>query len=119
MRIYKAKGKNQITNNDIPESAGVYFLFSKNELLYIGKSKNLRKRIADHFCNGLMKVHMVNPDEILKVGIILTKDEFIAMSIEDKLIKLIPTKWNKNPFYKRDWYQDWKFKEGMFAQVNS
>lgn len=35
---------------DLPHSAGVYYLWDKsNELLYIGKSKDIKKRVAQHF----------------------------------------------------------------------
>ncbi len=115
MKLYKATGKNKIENDWIPESSGVYFLWSKYELLYIGKAKNLRRRVAQHFGNGFMVQHMVNPDEVLKVSIIFTKDEFDALRLESKLLKLLPTKWNKKPFYKSEYYWDWRKGEGIFA----
>jgi len=118
MKIYRPQGKNKIENDWIPETSGVYFLWSKYELLYIGKSKNLKKRIAQHFSNGFLAQHMVNPDEIWRVSIILTKDEFDALRLESNLIKLIPTKWNGSPFYKMDWYQDWKWGGGIFTDKN-
>jgi len=44
------KGKPyQKTNPHIPEKGGIYFLFGEDtELLYIGQSENLRKRISVH-----------------------------------------------------------------------
>jgi len=60
---------------------------------------------------------MVNPDEIAKVSVIFTEDQFDAERKEQELIKLIPTKWNKKPFYKSECYQDWRNGEGLFAEV--
>jgi DNA polymerase-3 subunit epsilon len=116
MRLYKPQGTKTIQNSQIPDCSGVYFLWSKTELLYIGKAKNLRLRISQHFSNGMLTQHMVNPEEIKKVSVIFTKDEFDALRLEDSLVKLIPTKWNNKPFYKMDWYRDWKFGEGMFKE---
>jgi excinuclease UvrABC nuclease subunit len=104
-------------NPQIPNCAGVYFLWSNIELLYIGKAKNLRLRISQHFSNGMLVQHMVNSDEIKKVSVIFTKDEFDALRLEDNLIKLIPTKWNNRPLYKQEWYNDWRFGEGMFKET--
>ena len=37
----------------LPETAGVYLFKDKNEnILYIGKAKNLKKRIKQHFQKG-------------------------------------------------------------------
>ena len=100
--------------NNIPEVTGVYFLWSKKELLYIGKAKKIKNRISEHKSNGLFATHMINPDELWKVSIIETADEFDAARLEKALLNLIPTKWNQLPFYKRDWYQDWRFGKGIF-----
>ncbi|NHJ87522.1 MAG: hypothetical protein FK734_18825 [Asgard group archaeon] len=37
---------------DLPEKPGVYFFFHEKEIIYIGKSVNLKKRISDHFRKG-------------------------------------------------------------------
>lgn len=118
MRLYRARGKKTFQNNLIPESPGVYFLWSKYELLYIGKSKNLRKRIAQHLGNAFITLRMVNPDEVNKVSVIFTRDVSEAERVEKILIKLIPTKWNDQPFYETDWYDDWRFNEGMFQEID-
>lgn len=114
-RMYVARGKKTIQNPQIPETSGVYLFWSSYELLYIGKAKNLRMRIAQHLGNSPFKLDMINPDEIRKVSVIFTKDIYDAEILETQLIQLIPTKWNKKPFYKSDWYNDWKYGEGMFA----
>ena len=100
MKFYEPKGINELQNKDIPNSPGVYFFWSKNELLYIGNSYDLRRRIAAHFSEGFPYLPMVNPKLIWKVSIILVKNKDDAKRIERQLIDLIPTKFNKNPFYK-------------------
>ena len=45
--------------SEIPEKAGVYFFIdSNNEILYIGKSVCLKKRITDHFRKGNNRIFM-------------------------------------------------------------
>ncbi len=100
---------------NLPETSGVYFLFSKNELLYIGKAKNLKKRINQHFGNGYLQRHIVNPEEINKIMIRITKDEFDAERIKSYLLKLLPTKFNKNWFCNKEYYLDWRNQTGIFA----
>lgn len=114
MNIYNPRCKKTLVNKWIPESPGVYFLWSKYDLLYIGKAKNLQKRIAQHLGSGLMVQHIINPEEVWKVSIIFTKDEFDAARLEKNLIDLIPTKHNKFPFFKQELYYDWKFGRGVF-----
>lgn len=43
--------------DSLPEKPGVYFFFgAESEIIYIGKSVNLKKRISDHFRKGTEKV---------------------------------------------------------------
>ena len=43
--------------DSLPEKPGVYFFFGGNgEIIYIGKSINLKKRISDHFRKGTDKI---------------------------------------------------------------
>ena len=102
MKFYEPIGEHQTQNNNIPELPGVYFFWSRKELIYIGYSNNLRKRIGKHFGEGFMKVisQMVDTKLVWKVSIMITKDKVEANTIEQQLIKLIPTKFNKIPFYK-------------------
>ena len=118
--FFQPNGKNTIQNNKIPEWSGVYFLWSKEMLLYIGSSKNLRKRIGQHLSEGFKK-YIVNPEEVWKVSIILTKDEFDARRLESQLLKLIPTKNNGNWFYEQELFSFWVndgFKDKHKANIN-
>lgn len=35
--------------NEIPETTGLYFFYDSEKLIYVGKAKNLRRRIKAHF----------------------------------------------------------------------
>jgi len=115
MKLYNAVGDKTFTNNNIPKCSGVYFLWSEKELIYIGKAKNLRIRIAQHSGNGFMKIHMVNPEELEKVSVIKCEDEFDATRLEKQFLELIFPKYNQKPWYEYEDYRDWKFGEGKYA----
>ena len=106
MKFYEPKGEHQIQNNNIPEIPGVYLLWSDEELIYIGESYNVRTRIAHHFGDSFMNVKMVDKELITKVSIIPSKDKEDAERIESNLTYLIPTRFNKNPFYKSNQLKD-------------
>jgi predicted GIY-YIG superfamily endonuclease len=107
-----------ILNKRLPDSSGVYFLWSKYELLYIGKSNNIRKRVAQHLSRNFFSKDMVVAEEVIKVSFLLTRDEFDALRLESHLLKIFPTKWNGNPAYNQEWFQDMKFGRGMFEFVD-
>ena len=80
----------------LPSKSGVYKMISvRNEVLYIGKAKNLTKRVRSYanpmkFNYRLQKmVSLVN-----KVDFIITKNEAYALLLEASLIKEIKPKFN-------------------------
>lgn len=108
MKIYGVSGGKTIQNKNISEESGVYFIWLDYELLYIGSTGNLRKRIAQHISFGFTNQHLINSNEAKKVSVMITKDRFEAFRIEELLIELIPTKWNEKSFYNCKGYQDWR-----------
>ena len=76
-------------NVEFPESPGVYkFYNSENEVIYIGKAKNIRKRVTSYF-----KVRKGEGKRIAKlksaikyIEIIITKTESDALILEQGLI---------------------------------
>lgn len=86
MRI-DCKSKGFLTN--LPEGPGVYKYFnSENKLLYVGKAKNLRKRISSYF----QKQHpdqktRVLVKQIQSVETLLVGSELDALLLENNLIK--------------------------------
>ncbi len=80
----------------IPSNSGVYqFIAENDEVLYVGKAKNLHKRIASYsnanaLCARIMR--MVNL--AYKIEIIQTKTELEALLLEHNLIKKISPRFN-------------------------
>lgn len=92
------------TKNDIPESPGVYLYKDKdNHILYIGKAKNLKKRVSSYFIKTpvYLKTHLL-VQQIHQIDIILVNNESEALFLEATLIKKHLPKFNIN------------FKDGKF-----
>lgn len=95
---YKNLNEN-ITVKDIetlPESCGTYYFFDENhQLLYIGKSKNIRHRVLSHLGNSGSKRAMEMKERIHSISYELTGSELIALLKESKEIK------EQKPIYNR------------------
>jgi excinuclease ABC subunit C len=81
----------------IPHSSGVYkFLNDKQEVLYIGKAKDLRKRVANYFRNaddrGTRIQKMVEQAD--DISFLVTNSDIEALILEDNLIKESMPKYN-------------------------
>ena len=72
-----------------PESPGIYkMLDKKNNIIYIGKAKNLKKRIASYFQKNLpRKITRILVQQIVSFDTIVTDTEKEALLLEDHLIK--------------------------------
>jgi DNA polymerase-3 subunit epsilon len=75
--------------HDLPESTGVYYFYNdKNELIYIGKSKNIKSRVISHFNNSSTKKAIQMRNEIADIDYELTGSELIALLKESHEIKM-------------------------------
>ncbi len=80
----------------LPENAGVYYLHdSKGNVIYIGKSNNIRKRILSHFNNKKSRRHIDMRNAISDISFEETGNELIALLLESEEIK------KQKPFYNR------------------
>lgn len=73
----------------LPELPGVYLMHNKNgEIIYIGKAKNLKKRVKSYFKKTLetRKLRVMVP-KIVKFEFIVTDSEVEALILESHLIK--------------------------------
>jgi len=79
----------------IPDSPGVYIFYAQDKkVLYVGKAKNLKKRVQSYFRSNLaLKVaHLVA--EASKIEFFLTNTEKDALILEAELIKKYKPKYN-------------------------
>lgn len=88
--------------NKLPKTPGVYFFKNKKqEIIYIGKAKNIRSRVKGHFIN--FKANQKNDGErttiipyrkIIDVDFIPTRSEKNALILESGLVKKHQPKYN-------------------------
>jgi len=81
--------------NKIPNTPGIYKFFQNNEIIYIGKAKNLKKRVATYF-NKSSKDRKTSQIKNLtnKIETFTTKNEVEALLLEQNLIKENKPKFN-------------------------
>lgn len=74
--------------DEIPNKAGVYkFYNDTNQLIYIGKSVHIKKRIEQHLRNCKTRKAIEMQQEIARIEFDLTGSELIALLLESQLIK--------------------------------
>lgn len=72
----------------IPDSPGIYYFYNeKQELIYIGKSRNLQQRISTHLSNNTTSRSMEMRDMIADLDWEITGSELIALLKESSEIK--------------------------------
>lgn len=79
-----------------PTVSGVYKMIDeKGEILYIGKAKNLKKRIASYVNRKNLSIRIQNMLlQVAKIETIITDDEEKALILEQDLIKEFSPKYN-------------------------
>ena len=86
----------KIISNNLPSNPGVYQFFdSKNNIIYIGKAKNLKKRVNSYFSK---QSHTGKTNKLISnisfIKHILVKTESDALLLENNLIKKYKPKYN-------------------------
>lgn len=96
-RLSKLNPKLDISKLEIiPEEPGVYYFYNDyGELIYIGKSRNLRQRISTHLSNNSTNRAMEMRDLIADIDWETTGSELIALLRESREIK------ENKPIYNR------------------
>ena len=80
----------------LPEEPGVYYFYNENNnLIYIGKSKNIHQRVMTHLSNNSSKRAMQMRDETADIDFELTGNELIALLKESEEIKLNKPRFNR------------------------
>ena len=79
----------------MPNTPGVYKFFNKQEIIYIGKAKDLKKRVSSYFGNSF-KDRKTSQIKFLtdKIETFTTKNEVEALLLEQMLIKENKPKFN-------------------------
>ena len=98
--------------DELPEKVGVYKLFDEdNQLIYIGKSKNIKKRVDQHLKNYKANKNGEMRKDICRAEFILTGSELIALLLESKLIKKHKPKYNRM-------LRKSRFSHGLFKYID-
>lgn len=88
----------------LPAITGVYYMHNKEgEIFYIGKSKNIRKRINQHFTGETAKSHKIQK-LIAAVTYEETGSELVALLKESEEIKKLRPKFNRSQRRKLYYY---------------
>jgi len=77
-------------------SPGVYQMLDKNNrIIYIGKARNLKKRVSSYFQKTLTNARLVAlVKQIVRIDVIVTQNENEALLLENQLIKQHLPKYN-------------------------
>ncbi len=79
----------------LPEKVGVYYIHRDNgNIIYIGKSRNIRKRVNQHFTRTAKKARLIQK-EVVAVTYEETGNELIALLKENEEIKKNQPKYNR------------------------
>ena len=83
--------------NALPDAAGVYFFYdSDGQIIYVGKSINIRKRIIQHFNIDYKSNKSIEfKNRIADITYELTGSELVALLYESDLIKKLKPQYNR------------------------
>jgi DNA polymerase III subunit epsilon len=79
----------------LPSKTGIYYIHNENgDLIYIGKSRNIKKRVNQHFTGTNQKSRKIQA-EVYAVTFEITGSELIALLKESEEIKINKPKYNR------------------------
>lgn len=81
----------------LPESSGVYLMYNKSKkVIYVGKAKNLRKRVTSYFLSNRDMKTSALVKNIVRIEHIIVGNEYEALVLENNLIKKYNPHYNIN-----------------------
>jgi len=90
------KKKLQEDVSSLPDAPGIYyFLNSRNDVIYVGKAKSLKKRVKSYFLSNNQRKAKKIAAQAKRVKIEITNTELTALLAEAELIKIINPKHNR------------------------
>ena len=96
----------------LPEEAGVYFFLDDNHnIIYIGKSLNIKSRVMSHLSNNTTKRALEMKNKVAEIDYEITGSELIALLLESHEIA------KHLPVYNRAQRRT-MFNHGLFYQVD-
>src|SRR6476620_5425045 len=79
----------------LPDGPGVYlFHDGSGKVIYVGKAKSIKKRVASHFSNPVTRGAVEMTDSIESVEYLLVASEFEALLVEQNFIKQYQPRFN-------------------------
>ncbi len=73
--------------HELPEEAGVYYFYNKEgDIVYIGKSINIKKRVMSHFAKQTAKAKKLY-EQVWEIQYEVTGSELVALLLESQEIK--------------------------------
>ena len=79
----------------LPDGPGVYlFRDGRGKVIYVGKAKSIRKRVASHFSNPVTRGEVQLTDEIDRIEFLLVASESEALLAEQNFIKQYKPRFN-------------------------
>ena len=98
--------------NKLPEETGVYYFHDeKGNIIYIGKSNNIRKRALSHFAEKENPKSLSMKMEVCSITCEVTGSELVALLLESDEIKKHKPRYNR---MQREAHLPW----GIFKSVN-
>ncbi len=94
--MQSSKSDIQLKLQTLPENPGVYQFFNaQQEIIYVGKAKNLKKRVASYFVKQQLQAKtMLLVKRIVDIQYIVVETEADALLLENTLIKKYQPKFN-------------------------
>ncbi len=83
--------------NALPEETGVYYFHNeKGDIIYIGKSINIKKRVGSHFTKNLNNRKSIDfQSQVASISYEITGSELVALLLESDEIKKHHPKFNR------------------------
>jgi DNA polymerase-3 subunit epsilon len=84
------------TMDNLPEETGIYFFLNdQKQVIYIGKSKNIRKRVMSHLSNNGSRRSIELKESIASIDFEITGSELVALLVESSEIKKHAPRFNR------------------------
>ncbi len=80
---------------DLPQTYGCYlYVNDRNDVIYVGKAKNIKKRVQSYFSKSQSEKTMIMLNEAVKIEYITTNNELESLILEYNLINKYDPRYN-------------------------